>query len=187
MERFRLTSGRRASKGVRMSRRLGRHWACYECVRGGLVVEFYGRVWSGLWAWAVVRGGVRRLLLAPEVSVNEVSDMKKKKLSGGPGSPSHLAAMESTILAAVYALVPHMAELRYEDGDSRRPGEVRLKPVGSSWMAEAIDYDIGARLQCSAPALDDALAGLALLLEQDSPPWEFVPWLKPQGAKPKKK
>lgn len=109
--------------------------------------------------------------------------MKKKKIGVAAQGPVHLAPMETTIMGQVHALVAHMATLRYDDGDPRRPGEVRIRPAGAMWVAEAIDYDAAVRLQCIQASLDDALAGLSLLLETEDAPWEQCPWLKISGAK----
>jgi hypothetical protein len=117
----------------------------------------------------------------------ELKEMKKKKIGASLQGPVHLAPMETKLLAQLHALVAHMATLRYDDGDPRRPGEIRIRPAGAMWVAEALDYDAACRLQCIQSELDDAMAGLHLLLETEDAPWEQCPWLKPPAQKKSKK
>lgn len=100
--------------------------------------------------------------------------------------PVHLAAVESVVLEKLPEIISHLTHTRYEDGTPRQTGTVTLRTRGSSWCAEARDFDACARLICVANSADDALALLDLLLGSDNAPWEpdrFL--LEKQPKKPK--
>jgi len=184
---FRLTTRKRCGTRPKPCRWLSGQWKCYEVVRGRLVVRFLGRRWHGLTALSGVRDGTSLSYLPGESTYATVIEMKKKKVGGGANGPVHLAPMESVLLGAHHSIVAHMATLKYDDGDPRRPGEFRIRPAGAMWVAEALDYDARCSLQCVQATLDDAVAGLALLLEADDAPWQPCSWMKEPPAPRKKK
>lgn len=100
--------------------------------------------------------------------------MKKVNLnrSKGDRTPVHQAAVETTILEKVPQVVAHLTHTVYEDGSARQTGTITLRTRGGSWVAEARDFDAGARLIAHAQSCDDALALLDLLLGSEDAPWE---------------
>lgn len=182
-----LTMRKRSGKWSRPRAWLSGQWKTYECSRGNVVFRFTGKRWWGLTCYERVKGGKVLPLLVGFVSYEALSAMKKKKVGGGKDGPEHLAPMESVVFGQLFELVKHMATIKYEDGDPRKPGEVRVRPAGLMWVAEALDYDACCMVQCVQPTLDDALAGLQLLLEQENAPWQPCTWMKPPAVARKKK
>jgi len=183
-----LTPRKRGAMWTRPRRWLSGEWKRYEARRGALVVHYVGRRWWGLIAVAVERAGKVRELFPDHNTYEALSAMKKKKVGGAKNGPVHLAPMESVVLGAYHPLIAHMATLRYEDGDPRKPGEIRLRPAGAMWVCEALDYDARCSLQAVQATLDDTLASIVLLLEQDDAPWQPVTWMKePPAPRAKKK
>lgn len=187
MSVFRLTRRKSLCTWTRPRAWLSSQWKSYEAVRGRLIVRFLGRRWQGLFVLAVVKNGRERYVFDGVRSYLEVGEMKKKKIGVSKDGPVHLAPMESEIFSKMGSIPAHMATLRYEDGDPRKPGEFRIRPAGAMWCAEALDYDARCQLQCIAATLDDAVVGLSLLLEQEDAPWQQCPWMKEPAAPRKKK
>lgn len=117
--------------------------------------------------------------------------MKKKAVgvasTKGDG-PSHLAAIETTLLSRHLELVKHCCVTRYDDGDPRKPGWMTIKTMGSAWIVQVKDPDACLSLTATGQTLDDALSLADLLLGSEEAPWEPDHFLKRQGApaKPKK-
>lgn len=176
----------RATRG-RYRRTLPKCWTTYHVAYGGRVYQL-----GGCKSWGVTfvrssQGDETHDLVPGFTSYPELKAMKKKKATASAAGPVHLAPMESKLLAKLHSLVAHCATLRYDDGDPRKPGEIRFRPVGAMWVCEAIDYDACVRLQCIQATLDDAIAGLALLLDTEDAPWEECSWMKQGAAKKAKK
>lgn len=115
--------------------------------------------------------------------------MKKKSAHTGssPDGPLHVAAIESDVFTKLGGLVAHCAELRYDDGTSRKPGWFTVKTLGAAWVVQVKDPDSACGLTLTAQTLDDALALADLMVSADDAPWEPDPWLKRQAASQKKK
>jgi len=92
--------------------------------------------------------------------------------------PSHLAAVESTILGNHLELVKHCSITRYDDGDPRKPGWFTVKTMGSAWVVQVKDPDAALSLTATGQTLDDALTLADLLLGSEEAPWEPDPFLK---------
>lgn len=108
--------------------------------------------------------------------------MKRIELrQNGPGKgPTHVAAIESNVLAKLPNLVAHCCITRYEDGTARRTGWWTLKTQGAAWIVQVKDPDSGCSLQAAGNDLDDALALADLLLGTEDAPWEVDPFLSKQ-------
>jgi len=105
--------------------------------------------------------------------------MKKIVLTDpGQAAEQHLAAMENDYWSPkLFPLVAFLARTRYDDGEARKPGEMRLKTKGPSWECQLIDHDWRAHVRLVASAFDDVLAMTCLGLETESLPWEIADWL----------
>jgi len=113
-------------------------------------------------------------------------NVKKK---AGPTSPSgerHLAAVETALLANLMPLVEHMAVTRYDDGDPRVTGWLRLGTLGAAWTLDVKDPDTEMSFRLVDSGLDRVLENASLLLACDEAPWSADPYLKRKGP-PKKK
>lgn len=115
--------------------------------------------------------------------------MRRIKPGGSAeGSPAkHLAAVESDVLSRLPNLVSHCCVIKYDDGESRRPGWWTVKTMGSAWVVEVKDPDSCCRIQATGNTLDDAMALADLLLGAEQAPWEPDPWLASSQARGKKK
>lgn len=103
-----------------------------------------------------------------------------------PNVPVHAAAVETNLLGALSQLIAHLTHTRYDDGSPRQVGTVSLRTQGTTWCAEARDYDAKARLRVTAQCLDDALLLLDTLLGSQDAPWEPDVYLQdrnPRGRK----
>lgn len=129
------------------------------------------------------RGGSQldRLFVVPppEFSVKRI---QLQQQAAGNG-PTHLAAVESNIFAALPNLVAHCCVTRYEDGSVRQPGWWTLKTRGAAWVCQVKDPDSCCSLQAAANSVDDALALADLLLGTENAPWEADAFLKQQKKK----
>lgn len=113
-----------------------------------------------------------------------------KKISFESVSPSdgpvHLAPIDSKVLSQFPHLIAHCCVMRYDDGDSRKPGWYTVKSQGASWVVQVKDPNACAQLQCIGNTLDDALALADMLLGSEMAPWEPDQFLKAQSQKSKK-
>lgn len=115
--------------------------------------------------------------------------MKKRvALSGGAGDgkPRHLAALDSPAFRLFPRILEHLAVNRFEDGTVRIPGTVICRVEGSNWKVIAKEPSSAVQLIVIGATVDDALAGLELLLGAEEAPWEEDPnaWQpKPRGRK----
>jgi len=118
----------------------------------------------------------------PELSVKKVKS--GPQASGGTGT--HVAAVESDILAKLPNLVAHCAVIRYDDGDPRVAGWWTVQTRGAAWVIVVKDPDSACKLQAVGNSLDDALALADLLLGAEETPWEPDPFLKRDQGRKKK-
>lgn len=101
--------------------------------------------------------------------------MKKKSSGAGEklsGSFVHLAAMESSVLKEFPNVLAHLAVTKYDDGDSRMPGEIHLKTQGPTWFARLKDTDTAQFIPVTAPCIDDLLLMMEVFLADDKAPWQ---------------
>ena len=155
---------------------------------GRLDVTCLFRPFKG-WCWRAtrLRGDTGPVALTvcppPEVSMRRI-----KPGGSAEGSPAkHLAAVESDVLSRLPNLVSHCCVIKYDDGESRRPGWWTVKTMGSAWVVEVKDPDSCCRIQATGNTLDDAMALADLLLGAEQAPWEPDPWLASSQARGKKK
>jgi hypothetical protein len=112
------------------------------------------------------------------------SRLKKRTPQAANGTgPKNLAAVESRVFGALMNIVAHLADVRYDDASPRTPGTLFIKTLGGAWLVTAKEPDAGCQLPVTANTLDDALAGLDLLLGADDAPWEIDPWARSRGQK----
>lgn len=118
-----------------------------------------------------------------------VVDVKKRTIgtaSANSRGVEHLAPVETKVLSVLTNLVSHMATVRYDDGETRQPGQLILKTQGAAWVVVVKDPDACAQLQCVGQTLDDALALADLLLGAEDAPWELDRWAADRARKSKK-
>lgn len=111
-----------------------------------------------------------------------------RRRTAGPtpsNGPVHLAAVETEVLSAFPQIVAHLVTTRYDDGSRRQTGTVTLRVMGSSWQAEARDFDAGLRLRVVGGTVDDALVLLDQLLGVETAPWEPDEYLQAKMTKKK--
>lgn len=166
---------------------LSRDWKKYEVARGSLVVRLIGKKWWGLTAFELLKGSEVLPLLDAFNTYKDLTNMKRRNVSSSTPEALHLAAMESALFAQLHPCVAHCAETLYDDKSARKPGWITMKTMGSAWVLEAKDPDSCSRLTAVQPALDDAWALLALLLDSEQAPWERDTWLAQQASKSAKK
>lgn len=111
--------------------------------------------------------------------------MKRVKLVSPEEEPAqHLASMECDYWdGRLIPLVAFLARTRYDDGEARKPGEMRVRTKGSSWEIQLIDHDARAHCRLVTSDLDDCLAMVVLGLETEEMPWELADWLPKPRAK----
>lgn len=112
--------------------------------------------------------------------------MMKRKVVGKSqpkDGVAHLAPLESQVFQALHSLVAHCAVVRYEDGESRKPGWITIKTMGAAWIIQLKDPDAAAQLQVVGDTLDNALALASMMLDSDDAPWEPDPFAKRTQAK----
>lgn len=141
----------------------------------------------GVTLWAFSHLGVQ-VRLWPRLSwYGDLLMVKRKKASAEGQTVSHLAPMETNVLARCQALVEHCAATQYDDGEARRPGWFTVRTRGAAWEIELKDPDTCSRLVVIQQSLDDALALAQILLESEEAPWERDPWLAQAAGRQKKK
>lgn len=113
--------------------------------------------------------------------------VKKKTATSSGGEEKHLAPMESEVFRDHVALVEHMAMVKYDDGDVRKPGWITLQTRGRSWCAVVKDPDSECSFTVVATTLDEALETVQELLATEDAPWEPDRFLRQQTPKGKKK
>lgn len=112
----------------------------------------------------------------------------KRRKQAADGQPvTHLAPMETNLLANHLALVTHCAATQFDDGTPRKPGWFTVRTRGSAWEVEIKDPETCSRLVVIQQTIDDVLALAVVLLDAEDAPWERDPWLQQQAAKSKKK
>lgn len=112
--------------------------------------------------------------------------MKRKTVNSGGSSDRHLAAMETALFAQHLPLVEHCAIVRYDDGEPRLNGWIRLGVLGGAWTLDVKDPDSEMSFRIVDSSLDKAWDAAALLLACDEAPFAPDPYLKGRKA-PKKK
>jgi len=105
-------------------------------------------------------------------------NVKKKVATAGGGSERHLVAVESSIFAQLMPLVEHCAIVRYDDGDPRQTGWLRLGTLGAAWTLDVKDPDTEMSFRLVDGSLDRVLENAALLLACDEAPFALDPYLK---------
>lgn len=111
----------------------------------------------------------------------------KKKSSVAAGSPDrHLAALESSLFAQHLPLLEHCAVVRYDDGDPRVTGWLRLGVLGGAWTLDVKDPDTEMSFRLVDQSVDKLFDAAALLLACDEAPFQADPYLKGRNGKKKK-
>lgn len=117
----------------------------------------------------------------------EVIVVKKRVIvPTGPDSSAALVNRVTVIWEKLPHLVEHLAVNRYEDGETRTPGTMLLKSLGTAWVVVLKEPDSCLQMQTTAATLDDALVLADLLLGSDGAPWEPDPWAKARAGSKKK-
>lgn len=113
--------------------------------------------------------------------------MRRLKIDEGPGAfPA--AVVHTKTLQKFPRLMEHCTCTKYDDDNSlRTPGYFWVKTQGSTWIVTMFDPDGGARLDCRAATVDDALALAETYLGAADAPWEVDEYLRERMAKKKKK
>lgn len=140
--------------------------------------ELTTRSWVGMSItarWIDSKGG--RFQRQPDLRW-EFPDVKKKASSGPAGNDKHLAAMETAIFAQLMPLVEHCALVRYDDGDQRQTGYIRLGTLGAAWTLDVKDPDSEMSFRLVDGSLDKVWETAALLLACDEAPFAPDPYLK---------
>jgi len=115
--------------------------------------------------------------------------MKKRVAVSGGGDgnrPCHLAALDSPAFKLFPRILEHLAVTRFEDGSTRLPGTVICRVESANWKVIAKEPSSQLQLTVIGATIDDALAGLELLLGSEEAPWDDDPnaWVpKPRGRK----
>lgn len=115
--------------------------------------------------------------------------MKKRVASsggGGESKPCHLAALDSPAFRLFPRILEHLAINRFEDGTPRLPGTVICRVESANWKVIAKEPSSQLQLVVIGATVDDAMAGLELLLGAEEAPWDDDPnaWQpKPRGRK----
>lgn len=144
-----------------------------------------GRGYSPASLTRLDRGGVATTILYLPVKVTTVKKPIPQATQGT--GPIHLAPVESRVFTGLGNIVAHLAEVRYDDGSPRQPGTLFIRTMGGAWQVTATAPDAQCRLPVVANTLDDALAGLDLLLGAADAPWEIDPYAKARADKQGKK
>jgi hypothetical protein len=113
--------------------------------------------------------------------------IKRRQPNATAPEVSHLAPVESNVLARCQALVSHCAATKFDDGTARTPGWFTIRTRGSAWEIEIKDPETCCRLVIIQQTLDDALALATCLLDAEDAPWETDQWLTAARAKQKRK
>lgn len=141
----------------------------------------------GVTVWAILKEGYSIPQWPTAEWYGDLEVVKKRQSKKAGETVSHLAPMESNVLAKCHALVAHCAATQFDDATPRKPGWFTVSTIGSAWKVEVKDPETCCRLTVIQQTLDDALALAAVLLEAEDAPWEPDPWLaKSQGAMKKK-
>ena len=113
--------------------------------------------------------------------------MRRLKVDDGLGTfPA--AVVHTKTLVKFPRLMEHCTSTKYDDdGAFRTPGYFWVKTQGSTWIVTLFDPDAGARLDCRAATVDDALALAETYLGAADAPWEVDAYLRERMAKKKKK
>lgn len=146
--------------------------------RNNLWVELTNRPFVGICAtalWNESRG--TRFLREPDVRW-EFPNVKKKAATAAGAGDRHLAAVETAIFAGLMPLVEHCAVIRYDDGDSRLNGWIRMGCLGAAWTLDVKDPDSEMSFRVVDSSLDKVWEAAALLLACDSAPFSADPYLK---------
>ena len=176
---LRLHSGRVCATLPRKRERYYLRWR--NCL-----LELTWLPWNGIYVthlWRVWEPLVQ--LNPPDVSW-ERPCMKKKNAKTGAEAGNHVAAVETKIFDGMMAIIEHMALTRYEDGDPRVPGWLRIDTHGAAWRVKVNDVDSGMSFTSIAETLDKALETAALWLACDEAPWELDRFLVQQKGGRKK-
>jgi len=175
----RLLTGTRRLCTARPCRWTPRRKTWYDLVLPRYVITILYTPFRGFTLRAIRESGsspVDRFYVwpVPEVSMKRVNAQKQ----GPQGGATHLAAVESNVFCKLASLVAHCCTVKYDDGESRRPGWFTVKTQGAAWTVQVKDPDSCSQLQATAQSLDDALALADLLLGSEEAPWEPDPFLK---------
>lgn len=183
-----ITSRRFRVRWTRPRRWTPRRKVLYHLIWGCIRLSIWYRPWRGFHLAAVTWTDRQESVVVPQPVTKEHRVKKRKPGGGGTDTlASHLAPIESNVLAKLFNLVQHCAVVRYDDGESRQPGWFTVKTAGSAWVVQVKDPDSCCSLQAIGNTLDDALALADLLLGADDAPWEVDRFLKKQEAEKRKK
>jgi len=133
--------------------------------------------------WNESRGA--RFQRAPDARW-EFPNVKKKSTSSGASTDRHLAALESSLFAQHLPLLEHCAVIRYDDGDPRLNGWLRLGVLGGAWTLDVKDPDTEMSFRLVDASVDKLWDAAALLLACDEAPFSADPYLKGRKATKKK-
>lgn len=139
----------------------------------------------GICVVGLVKGSPESRAGKPPERRYEVPNVKKKSSSANGSQERHLAAMETSIFAQHMPLVEHCAIIKYEDGDPRLNGWIRMGCLGAAWTLDVKDPDSEMSFRVVDSSLDKAWDAAALLLACDSAPFALDQYLS--RKKPQKK
>lgn len=122
----------------------------------------------------------------PPDQVWEFPNVKKKSTSSAGSTDRHLAALESSLFAQHLPLLEHCAVIRYDDGDPRLSGWLRLGVLGGAWTLDVKDPDTEMSFRLVDASVDKLWDAAALLLACDEAPFSADPYLKGRNGKKKK-
>jgi len=148
--------------------------------RGLTARPFVGMCLTALWYHA--RG--TRAGRSPDVQWR-FPDVKKPNMGKGASDARHLAAMETALFAQHLPVLEHMAVVRYDDGDARQPGWIRLGTLGSAWTMDVKDPQSEMAFRLVDQSVDTLWNTAALLLGCEEAPWVRDPYLAPKGRQKK--
>lgn len=154
--------------------------------RRNLWVELTSRPFVGICATALWNESRGSRFQRPPDQRWEFPNVKKKSAASAGGNDRHLVAMESAIFAQLMPLVEHCGIIRYEDGDPRLNGWVRMGCLGAAWTLDVKDPDSEMSFRVVDSSLDKAWEAAALLLACDSAPFSQDPYLKARNGQKKK-
>jgi hypothetical protein len=99
---------------------------------------------------------------------------------------THLAAVETKVLASFPRIIEHLVVTKLDDGASRTPGTLMLKTLGSTFIVVVKEPDDALQMSLVGPTLDDALTLAELMLGGEQAPWEPDTWQRARNTKSKK-
>lgn len=111
----------------------------------------------------------------------------KRRTPAEVGLPPIPLPSDSKLFHKLPLLREFLSATAYDDQSIRTPGYFTMRNRGGSYEVTVYDPDAGLRCAVRAATIDDAFAGVELLLGAENAPWEVDSYLSDQLAKKRKK